>query len=120
MRRKSERPVSRMLLVRLYRVEDKEVMVMDGSQGFMPETGAIRLLASRESGVGADRVLIYCGKHQKQGGYRAFHADGSESELTAEDVLILSRQQADIEVRLTEYFVGRMRQADEEKLAAAC
>jgi hypothetical protein len=41
-------------------------------------------------------------------------------ELTAEDCLLLSRQQADIEVRLTDYFVGRMRQADEEKLAAAC
>ena len=47
-----------MLLVRLYRVEDMEVMVMDGTQGFMPETDAVRLLASREFGVGADRVLV--------------------------------------------------------------
>ena len=108
-----------MLLVRLYRVEDKEVMVMDGTQGFMPETDAVRLLASREFGVGADRVLVYCGKQHKQG-FRAFDADGCENELTAADVLLLSRQQADIEVRLTDYFVGRMRQADAEKLAAAC
>ncbi|MBO6204695.1 MAG: diaminopimelate epimerase [Selenomonas sp.] len=108
-----------MLLVRLYRVEDKEVMVMDGTQGFMPETDAVRLLASREFGVGADRVLVYCGKQHKQG-FRAFAADGRENELTAADVLLLSRQQADIEVRLTDYFVSRMRQADAEKLAAAC
>jgi hypothetical protein len=108
-----------MLLVRLYRVEDKEVMVMDGTNGYMPETGAIRLLARRESGVGADRVIVYCGKQNREG-FRAFAADGSEMELTAEDCLLLSRQQADIEVRLTDYFVGRMRQADEEKLAAAC
>jgi len=108
-----------MLLVRLYRVEDKEVMVMDGTNGYMPETGAIRLLASREFGVGADRVIVYCGKQNREG-IRAFDADGSEMELTAEDCLLLSRQQADIEVRLTDYFVGRMRQADEEKLAAAC
>ena len=107
-----------MLLVRLYRVEDKEVMVMDGSQ-FMPETGAINLLASRESGVGADRVLVYCGR-QHNHGFRAFSADGSETELTAEDVLLLSRQQADMEVRLTNYFVEQMRQADTAKLAAAC
>ncbi|MBO5650538.1 MAG: diaminopimelate epimerase [Selenomonas sp.] len=108
-----------MLLVRLYRVEDKEVMVMDGSRDFMPETGAIRLLASRESGVGADRVIVYCGKQHKTG-FRVFTADGSEKELTAEDSLLLSRQQADIEVRLTDTFVSRMRLADEEKLAAAC
>ena len=108
-----------MLLVRLYRVEDKEVMVMDGSRDFMPETGAIRLLASRESGVGADRVLVYCGRQHKHG-FRAFAADGQEAELTAEDVLLLSRQQADIEVRLTDSFVSRMRQADEEKMAKAC
>ena len=69
-----------MLLVRLYRVEDKEVMVMDGSQGFMPETGAISLLASRESGVGADRVLVYCGR-QHNHGFRAFSADGRETEI---------------------------------------
>ncbi len=94
-------------------------MVMDGTQGFMPETGAVRLLASRELGVGADRVLVYCGKQYQQG-FRAFAADGRENELTAADVLLLSRQQADIEVRLTDYFVGRMRQADAEKLAAAC
>lgn len=108
-----------MLLVRLYRVEDKEVMVMDGTNGYMPETGAIRLLASRKSGVGADRVIVYCGK-QNRDGFRAFTADGRETELTAEDCLLLSRQEADIEVRLTDYFVGQMRQADEEKLAAAC
>ncbi len=108
-----------MLLVRLYRVEDKEVMVMDGTNGYMPEMGAIRLLASRKSGVGADRVIVYCGK-QNRDGFRAFTADGRETELTAEDCLLLSRQEADIEVRLTDYFVGQMRQADEEKLAAAC
>ena len=87
---------------------------MDGTQGFMPETDAVRLLASREF-----RVLVYCGKQHKQG-FRAFAADGCENELTAADVLLLSRQQADIEVRLTDYFVGRMRRADAEKLAAAC
>jgi len=108
-----------MLLVRLYRVEDKEVMIMDGTNDFMPEKKAICLLASRKAGVGADRVIVYCGKKNKQG-FRAFTAEGMETELTAEDCLVLSRQHADVEVRLTDSFVARMRQADEEKLAAAC
>lgn len=108
-----------MLLVRLYRVEDKEVMVMDGTQGYMPEAKAIRLLASRKLGVGADRVIVYMGKQTKQG-FRAFDAAGHEDELTAEDCLLLARQQADIEVRLTDCFVEQMKLADEEKLAAAC
>ena len=108
-----------MLLVRLYQVEDKEVMVMDGTQGYMPEANAIRLLASRKSGVGADRVIVHAGPQGKQG-FRAFTADGQETELTAEDCLLLSRQQMDIEVRLTDSFVEKMRQADEERLAKAC
>lgn len=108
-----------MLLVRLYQVEDKEVMVMDGTQGYMPEANAIRLLASRKSGVGADRVIVYAGKQTKQG-FRAFTADGQETELTAEDCLLLSRQQMDIEVRLTDSFLEKMRQADERRLARAC
>ena len=108
-----------MLLVRLYQVEDKEVMVMDGTQDYMPGADAIRLLASRKSGVGADRVIVYAGKQTKQG-FRAFTADGQETELTAEDCLLLSRQQMDIEIRLTDSFVEKMRQADEERLAKAC
>ena len=108
-----------MLLVRLYQVEDKEVMVMDGTQGYMPEANAIRLLANRKAGVGADRVIVYVGKQTKQG-FRAFTAEGHETELTAEDCLLLSRQQMDIEVRLTDSFVEKMRQADEERLAKAC
>ena len=108
-----------MLLVRLYQVEDKDVMVMDGTQGYMPEADAIRLLASRESGVGADRIIVYVGKQTKQG-FRAFMADGQETELTAEDCLLLSRQQMDIEVRLTDSFLEKMRQADERRLARAC
>ena len=108
-----------MLLVRLYRVEDKEVMVMDSSQGFMPGENAIRLLASREYGVGADRVIVYCG-NKLQEGFVAYAADGRAYKLTAADCKLLSREKADCEVRLTDCFVEKMRQADECELAAAC
>lgn len=108
-----------MLLVRLYRVEDKEVMVMDGSQEFMPGANAIRLLASRKSGVGADRVLVFCGT-KKQQGFIAYDADGAECALTAADCDLVGRKQADCEVRLTDCFVEKMRRADDCELAAAC
>jgi len=113
-----ERPVSRMLLVRLYRVEDKEVMIMDGNQGYMPGENAIRLLASRKFGVGADRVIIHS-EMNGQCSFTVYDAEGYACALTAADRALLGRQ-ADCEVRLTDYFAGKMRQADECELAAAC
>ena len=107
-----------MMLVRSYLVEDKEVMVLDGTTGFMPGAAAIRLLAGRQ-GVGADRVLVFTGT-QELPSFTAFSREGAVVELTADDYSILSRSRADYEIRLTDCFVAQMREADAEDEAAAC
>lgn len=106
-----ERPVTEMMLVRSYLMEDKEVMMLDGTTGFMPGAAAIRLLASRQ-GVGADRILVFTGT-QEIPSFKVFTKDGVQEELTAADYRVLSRSQADYEIRLTDYFVRCMREADE-------
>ena len=113
-----ERPVTEMMLVRSYLMEDKEVMMLDGTTGFMPGAAAIRLLASRQ-GVGADRVIVFTGT-QEIPSFKAFTSEGVQEELTAADYLVLSRSQADYEIRLTDYFVRCMREADTLNEAAAC
>lgn len=107
-----------MMLIRSYLVEDKEVMILDGTAGFLPGREAIRLLAGRQ-GVGADRVLVFTGTEEVPS-FQAYTKEGIIDEVTAEDYRILANSKPDFEIRLTEYFVSLMREADEEKEAAAC
>lgn len=107
-----------MMLIRSYLVEEKEVMVLDGTAGFMPGGAAIRLLTGRQ-GVGADRVLVFTGTEEIPS-FQAYTKEGSREEVTAEDYRILSNSRPDFEIRLTEHFVSLMRGADEESEAAAC
>ena len=107
-----------MMLIRSYLVEDKEVMVLDGTAGFLPGAAAIRLLTGRQ-GVGADRVLVFTGTEEIPS-FRAYTKEGILEEATAEDYRILANSRPDFEIRLTEHFVSLMRGADEESEAAAC
>lgn len=107
-----------MMLVRSYLVEDKEIMVLDGTAGYMPGEAAIRLLTSRQ-GVGADRVLVFTGT-QEIPSFTAFTKDGVREELTAADYCVLSHTKVNFEIRLTDCFVGRMREADAVDETAAC
>ena len=115
---KKER-VTGMMIVRIYQVEKQEYMVMDGTTGFMPEAAAIRLLAHRRFGVGADRVLVFTGSEEIPS-FKAFTADGEEQEMQESDYAALAKVKEDFEVHLTDSFVQRMRQADRAKMAAAC
>ena len=100
-----------MMLVQDFVVEDKEYMVLDGTAGFMPGEAAIRLLAHRRQGVGADRVLVFTGTDEVPS-FVAFRADGTAEALTAEDYRVLSLSVPTCEIRLTEHFVQKMREAD--------
>ena len=82
---KKER-VTGMMIVRIYKVEKQEYMVMDGTTGFMPGAAAIRLLAHRRFGVGADRVLVFTGSEEIPS-FKAFTADGEEQEMQEADLL---------------------------------
>ncbi len=104
--------VTSMFSIQAYVVEDKEVMVLDGTQGFMPGTAAIRRLCSRWNGVGADRLILFTGTEQHPS-FRAFEADGTECDLTAEDLKILSRTDCNLEIRLTDHFVGILQSLEE-------
>ncbi|MGN8837025.1 diaminopimelate epimerase [Mitsuokella jalaludinii] len=108
-----------MMIVRIYQVEKQEYMVMDGTTGFMPGAAAIRLLAHRCFGVGADRVLVFTGSEEIPS-FKAFTADGEEQEMQESDYAALAKVKEDFEVHLTDSFVQRMRQADRAKMAAAC
>jgi diaminopimelate epimerase len=107
-----------MMLVRNYLVEDKEIMVLDGTAGFMPGAGAIRLLADRHQGIGADRIIVFTGTEEIPS-FRVYTADGVQQEMTAEDYRVLSRSHEDFELHVTEYFVGQLRQADAVSVSVA-
>lgn len=115
---KKER-VTGMMIVRIYKVEKQEYMVMDGTTGFMPGAAAIRLLAHRRFGVGADRVLVFTGSEEIPS-FKAFTADGEEQEMQEVDYAALAKVKEDFEVHLTDSFVRRLRAADSAKMAAAC
>lgn len=100
-----------MLLVRNYLVEGKEYMVLDGTSGFMPGSEAIRLLCSRFRGVGADRVIVFVGTEEIPS-FKAFAANGVEEEMTAADYAVLARTKEDYEIRITDYFLEKLRAVD--------
>ena len=107
-----------MMLIRSYLVEDKEIMVLDGTAGFMPGAAAIRLLTGRH-GVGADRVLVFTGTEEIPS-FKAYTKDGVMGEVTADDYRVLANSKPDFEIHLTDHFVSLMRDADEEHEVAAC
>lgn len=115
---KKER-VTGMMIVRIYRVENQEYMVMDGTTSFMPGAAAIRLLAHRRFGVGADRVLVFTGSEEIPS-FKAFTADGEAQEMQEADYAALAKVKEDFEVHLTDSFVRRLRAADSAKMATAC
>ena len=131
-----------MMLVRVYLVEDKEVMVLDGTAGFMPGSSAVRLLADRHQGVGADRVLVFTGT-KAEPSLLVYTPEGEAAEAEPVDYRVLVRYLAEkhlaaspaeiahafgdrafveafeggevarVEFRVTASFVARMREADE-------
>lgn len=107
-----------MMVVRVYKSENKEYMVMDGTQGFLPGTAAIRLLMHRRHGVGTDRLLVFTGSEEVPS-FAAFTPDGEQQALSAADYAVLSRSREDYELRLTNAFVARLRAADAERLVCA-
>lgn len=107
-----------MLVVKSYIVEEKEYMVVDVTADFMPGPDAIRLLANYREGVGADRVIVRSGSVEP--GLRAYDADGVESALTAADYGVLALSRETFEIRLTNYFVAKLHDADSARLARAC
>lgn len=107
-----------MLLMQDFVVGGKEYLVMDSMSSFRPGAAAIRLLAHRRDGVGADRVLLRIG-HQADAreAFVAFRADGTAGKVTAEDLQVLLHAVPSCEMRLTASFVQRLREADAAAVA---
>ncbi len=103
--------VTGMFSAKIYHMEQQEILVLDGTQGFLPGTAAIQRICSRGLGVGLDRVIIFTGTEQHPS-FRAYTTDGVETALTSADMRVLARSQYDIEVRFTNYFVGVLRELD--------
>ena len=111
-----ERLVTGMLLMQDFVVGDREYLVMDSMTDFMPGAAAVRLLTHRREGVGADRVLIRIGD-----GFVAYAADGTVGRLSSADCQVLLHAVPSCEVRLTDSFIQRLRDADaaEEQFLAS-
>lgn len=102
-----------MVAVYNYLFKGNEYMVVDGSE-LMLTGDAIRLLANRRQGAGADRVLV-----RTDGLLAAYEADGTESAIEADDLAVLALKKCDYEIHLTSYFVSRLQVAGERKLRVA-
>ena len=84
-----------MMEIKNYTTAEKEYMVLNGSaMRVMPGTAAIRLLADRHQGVGADRVLVFTGTHEEPS-FLVYEADGTQAEPAAMDYKILVRYLAE-------------------------
>ncbi|MDY6267766.1 MAG: diaminopimelate epimerase [Selenomonadaceae bacterium] len=84
-----------MMEIKNYTTAEKEYMVLNGStMRVMPGAAAIRLLADRRQGVGADRVLIFTGTHE-QPSFLVYEADGTQAEAESMDYKILVRYLAE-------------------------
>ncbi|MDD7056723.1 MAG: diaminopimelate epimerase [Selenomonadaceae bacterium] len=103
--------VTGMFSAKIYHMEQQEILVLDGTQGFLPGMAAIQRICSRGLGVGLDRVILFTGTEQHPS-FRAYTTDGVETELTSADMRVLARSQYDIEVRFTNYFIGVLRELD--------
>ena len=135
-----------MMVARNYMLHGLEYMVWNGTRGYMPGRKAIRLLAHRRSGVGADRVMVFTGSGQEPS-FRLYGTDGGSLAAGREEYLILARYLRDegiavnaaelvrhlgaealraageklpsFEVRLTESFLAKLRACDEASSAVA-
>ena len=104
-----------MMVVKGFVAEGKDYLVLDGTKGFMPGPAAMRLLMDKQEGVGADKALVLAGNHE-HAAVCAFLPDGTSAAPNAGDLQVL-RRKASYELRLTDSFVAKMREADE---AAVC
>ena len=76
------------------------------------------MLSHRHEGIGADRSIVVAGPERTRS-FRCYTADGVQQEMTAEDYRVLSRSHEDLELHVTEYFVGQLRQADAVSVSVA-
>ncbi|MCI6284605.1 diaminopimelate epimerase [Selenomonas sp.] len=139
-----------MMMIKNYTTAEKEYMVLNGStMRVMPGAAAIRLLADRHQGVGADRVLVFTGTHEEPS-FLVYEADGTQVDAEAMDYKILVRYLAEegiaanpaelakvfgdqafveafstpsvtrLEFHVTDAFVARMKDADAKAERMAC
>lgn len=139
-----------MMMIKNYTTAEKEYMVLNGStMRVMPGAAAIRLLADRHQGVGADRVLVFTGTHEEPS-FLVYEQDGTQADATPMDYKILVRYLAEegiaanpaelakvfgdqafveafstpsvtrLEFHVTDAFVERMKAADAKAERMAC
>lgn len=96
-----------MVELHAYLADGRQILMMDGTQGFMPDAMSARMLCDKVDGIGADRLIVFTGTEEVPS-FTAYRADGTQENLTAEDYAVLSRVEADYEVTLTDYYVGRL------------
>ena len=136
----------KMLVVKNYVVNHTEYMVIHGMRDYMPGKEAIRLLAHRRDGVGADFVMVFTGSGQEPS-FRLYGADGRERAAGREEYLVLAHYLRDegisanaaelvkhlgeetlsvagekipsIEIHVTESFLGKLRALEKASSAVA-
>ena len=101
-----------MMLVKSFLAEGKEYMVLDGRQGFMPGPAAVRLLMDSQDGIGGDRLVVLTGSVEHPF-LMVFLPDGTVVPAGAKEQVLL-RGKAAFELRLTDSFTARLREADED------
>ena len=119
-----------MMMIKNYTTAEKEYMVLNGStMRVMPGAAAIRLLADRHQGVGADRVLVFTGTHEEPS-FLVYEADGTQANAAPMDYKILVRYLAEEGIAANpaelakvfgdQAFVERMKAADAKAERMAC
>ena len=103
-----------MVLLKSFLAEGKEYMVLDGRQGIMPGPVAVQLLMDPLEGLGGDRLLVLGDSEHLP--IISYLPDGTQVPAGAKEQALL-RRKAEFELRLTDSFVTRLREADE---AAGC
>jgi hypothetical protein len=101
-----------MMLVKSFLAEGKEYMVLDGRQGFMPGPAAVRLLMDSQEGIGGDRLVVLTGSAEHPF-LMVFLPDGTVVSAGAKEQVLL-RGKAAFELRVTDSFTARLREADED------
>lgn len=142
----SETEAVGVMVVRNYLVNNVEYMVVNGMRDYMPGREAIRLLAHRRKGIGADRVMVFTGSGQAPS-FRLYGADGRSCTAGREEYLVLAhylrkegiavnatelvkflgddalaagwKELQSFEIHLTDSFLARLRERDEASSAVA-
>ena len=99
-----------MVLLKSFLAEGKEYLVLDGRQGIMPGPVAVQLLMDPLEGLGGDRLLVVGGASDHL--LAAYLPDGTQVPAGAREQALL-RRKAGYELRLTDSFAARLREADE-------